>query len=263
MKKAALCLMLLFYTSLSATILETAHFSQLPLQVTEETLVILDIDDTLLIPKQTLGSDVWFTYQWEKYKEQGMPVSLALEKSLADWEAVRHITSMELVEPDTNNIVQKLQESNITVMGLTTQGLALATRTVLQLNSVGIDLTQTAPFKEDCYFMNPQSDKHGVLFRHGILFTSGTPKGPALLALLEKIGYRPKSVVFINDKESHLLDVSAALEKEGIPFLGLRYGFGDARVKAFRKEIAEVQFHHSSFAKILSDTEAEALLLTK
>jgi hypothetical protein len=256
MKKTVFSLLFLCTFSLSAAIIETSHFKELPSYVTQETLVILDIDDTLLLPCQTLGNDAWFTYQLAKHKSEEMTSEQALDKTLAEWEAIRHITNMQLVEPETAQIVKELQDSNITVMGLTTQGLALATRTVSQLNNVEIDLTKTAPAKEDCYFING----HGVLFRKGILFTAGTAKGPALVTLLQKIGYKPQRIVFINDKETHLLDVSGSLEKEGVAFLGLRYNFSDERVKSFRKDIAEVQFAHSTFTHILSDAEAEALL---
>lgn len=50
------------------------------------------------------------------------------------------------------------------------------------------------------------------------------------------------------------------VEPLGIEFLGLRYAYSDARKAAFCKEIAEIQFTHSSFAHILSDNEGLALL---
>ncbi len=262
MKKAFFVLSLVictFISSLYSEIVETAHFSELAQVATDETLVICDIDDTLFIPTQTLGSDVWFYYRLQQYTAQGWTPENALEKALAEWESVRHVTNVKLVEHGTEKVVKSIQEKGITVIGLTTQGLALATRTKQQLASLGIDLLTTAPSREDYYFLN---EYHGVLYRHGILFTSGTPKGPALLMLLNHIGYRPKKVIFINDKESHLLDVAQSLEKEGIPFLGMRmrYNYSDERVAAFNKELADFQFSNSSFERILSDEEVEALL---
>lgn len=68
-------------------------------------------------------------------------------------------------------IIDSLQENQVVMMGLTTQGLALATRTAVQLKSRSIDLTKTAPTHDDHFFINGPT---GVLFRKGILFTSGT-----------------------------------------------------------------------------------------
>ncbi len=141
-------------------------------------------------------------------------------------------------------------------MGLTTQGLALATRTVKQLRTLGFDLSKTAPRQSDCYFENG----HGVLYRQGILFTSGTDKGKALIRFLELSGARPERVVFLNDKQTHLVEVERALEKAGIEFVGLRYSYSDDRVNRFSPLIADIQFRYSSFDRILSDGEAEAIL---
>jgi len=43
-------------------------------------------------------------------------------------------------------------------------------------------------------------------------------------------------------------------------FIGLRYSYSDQRVANFCKEIAEIQWTHSTFDHLLSDEEASALL---
>jgi hypothetical protein len=242
---------------LEGQIVECGSFRELNAYMEEETLLILDIDDTLLVPIQMLGCDEWFVRRWQGYQQSGMDSKVALEKALAEWEAIRHLTKMELVEEGTAELVRELQEQGLRVMGLTTQGLALATRTRLQLREKGIDLAQTAPGGRDVFFLNGD---HGVLFRQGILFTSGTHKGEALFHLCREMGYEPKRIVFVNDKASHLLEMEKSAESRGIDFLGLRYGFSDVRKRAFRPEIADYQFAYSSFARILSDEEAMAAL---
>jgi len=218
------------YSTLFSEIFEVKHFSEITRYILPETLVLLDIDDTLLIPTQTLGTDVWFIYRLKHYQAQENDWLLALDKALADWEAIRHLTQVKIVEEGTDKIISQLQKNHVTVMGLTTQGLALATRTIHQLNSLHIDLLKTAPSHEDHYFMNQQ----GVLYRQGILFTSGTVKGMALLKLLDKIDYRPRHIVFINDKEAHLRDVEKSVLAKGMDFIGLRYAYCDERVSHFQ-----------------------------
>lgn len=238
-----------------AQIIETAHFQELMNHATPGALIILDIDDTLLIPVQMLGCDEWFTLRFKTLEASGLPYKKALDRALAEWEAVRHLTKMEIVEQGSEQIVQQLQQG-FTVMGLTTQGLALATRTVEQLKLVNIDLFKAAPSPVDHYFING----HGVLYRKGILFTAGTPKGPALVKLLDTIGLKPKKIVFINDKTTHLADVEGAVEKCGIEFVGLRYSYSDARKARFSPELATVQFALSTLEHFLSDDEARELL---
>ncbi|MBA3816911.1 MAG: DUF2608 domain-containing protein [Parachlamydiaceae bacterium] len=241
-----------FSSILPAVIIETAHFAELVDYATPDSLVLLDIDDTLLVPLQTLGTDVWFCHLVKQYAASGVDPREALEMALMDWKGVRYLTKVSMVEEGSDRIVKELQQQNIPVMGLTTQSLALSTITTRQLNSLNIDLTRTAPSSEEFHFLNGQ----GVLYRKGLLSTSGTAKGPALLKYLDMIGCKPQHIVFINDKATHLRDVESAVEARGIQFTGLRYSFSDTRVMAFDPEIADIQWKYSSMGHILSDEEA-------
>lgn len=245
-----------FTASLFGEIHTAEHFSDIFKYVQPDTLILLDIDDTILVPVQTLGTDIWFQNRYDYHKEHEADKALALDKALAEWEAIRHLTQMELVESETTASIAQLQNLNHTVMGLTTQGLALTTRTIQQLASFSIDLSKTAPSSDDHYFIN----QHGVLYRHGILFTSGTKKGTALLKLLSLMEIQPTHILFINDKLTHLRDVEESVEKQGIAFTGLRYAYSDERVASYNAELADIQWKNSSFDHILSDAEAAELL---
>lgn len=264
MKLISLILCLCTFGILNGKIVEVSHFNEIASHTTSGTCVILDIDDTLLIPIQMLGCDEWFQLRLRTHRQAGMEAKEALEKSLAEWESVRHVTKMEIVEQGTEKIIQEMQKKSLCIMGLTTQGLALATRTSQQLLENEIDLSLTAPSKGDHYF---QLSGHGILYRNGILFTSGRNKGEALFLLLDQMGYHPKRILFINDKGSHLAEVEAVAQKRSVEFIGLRYAFSDARKRAFLSEVAEYQFSHSSFNHLVSDKEAiekmgSSLLLT-
>jgi orotate phosphoribosyltransferase len=245
------------HIAVHAKIIETAHFKDLHTHISKDSLIILDIDDTLLITKQMLGCDEWFMARLQEAEQNGLTKNQALETTLAEWEAIRHLTKMEIVETGSDAIIKKLQDEGYTVMGLTTQGLALATRTSTQLQENGINLLGSAPHKTDeCIIVNG----HTILYRNGILFTSGTSKGTALFSLCEKIGYTPKQIVFINDKATHLKDIEDVAHVKGVEFIGLRYAYSDLKKQAFNPEIAHHQFTNSSFAHILTDQEAEVAL---
>lgn len=245
--------------SLYAEIIETKNFIEITRYIDAETLFVLDIDDTLLEPVQTLGTDAWFLSRLDHHLQIKKDYFLALDRALAEWEAVRHMTDVQIVEEGTSEIIHQMQKNSIAMMGLTTQGLALAHRTVVQLHSISIDLSLTAPSAQDCYFIN---GRNGVLYREGILFTAGTAKGEALIKFLDTIHYHPKRIVFINDKKTHLEDVEKSVELRNMHFVGLRYGYSDQRVANFCKEIAEIQWTHSTFGHLLSDEEARVLLNT-
>lgn len=236
-----------------AEIVETKHFCQVKDYVDEDTLLLLDIDDTLLAPQQMLGGDQWFRHRLEIHLEESMNFSHALELAVAEWVAVRHLTQMELVEPGTETILKGLQEKGLQVMGLTAQGCSLSHRTVEHLRHHQIDLSLTAPFNTPYYY---EEKDQGILFRKGILFTSGTPKGKALFRLFDQYGYRPKKIVFVDDRESNLTDVEKEASKEGISFIGIRYGYADERKENFDPAVADIQLKNSNFHSILSDEEA-------
>lgn len=241
-------------SSIGAKIIEIKYFNESIPYLTQNTLFILDIDDTLLVPKQMLGSDMWFE---DRIKQQ--KGSEAFEKTLNEWEGIRHFTQMQIVEPGAQKTIEDLQKKEHIIIGLSTQSLTLSKVTFNQLINNQIDLRVTAP-QENYYFQN---ENKGVLYVNGILFTSGTSKGKALFQLLEKTKQRFKRIVFMNDKGSHLADIEQEAEKNHIEFIGLRYGYSDFRKKSFDSRIANIQLNRSGFTQILSDEEAKALLQKK
>jgi hypothetical protein len=250
-----LVLILGMVSPIQGKIVEIAHFYEIARHVNGDTLIILDIDDTIIVPEQMVGCDDWFNLRWKKHEAAGMSKSAALEKALAEWESIRHVTKMKTVEKETHTLIQDLQKKGHKIMGLTSQGLALATRTVQQLQENKVDLSTTAPTAED-YYVN--LDGHSVLFRKGILFTSGKNKGEAFFKFCDNFGLKPKRIVYIDDKASHLAAVEAEAQKRKVEYMGLRYAYADQHKAAFRPEIADFQFIHSNFAKLLSDDEAKS-----
>jgi orotate phosphoribosyltransferase len=257
MKRALflLCFSLIF--PLFSKIIETAHFHEILAHANENTLILLDIDDTILITPQMLGTDEWLKHQTQERKKAGIDPSLAFAQSLAEWEVIRHLTHMELVEPGTDAIIHSLQAQGFQVMGLTMQGVTLATRTAQQLKTHHLDLSLNAPHPENhCLKINRQN----VFYVDGILYTGGVSKADAFFALCDKIGYTPQRILLIDDKASHLKDLEVAAEKKQIEFLGLRYAFSDARKNAFCPHTAHYQFLNATIHKLLSDDEARMLM---
>ena len=227
----------------SSAIVETKDISDVLRYVKPNTLVLFDIDNTLIEPLQTLGSDQWFSWRIQYYAKKGYDPSQAVDLALMDWIPLVCLTEVKAVEPQAPNLVRRLQEEGFVVMGLTTRSTILRARTFQQLASAGIQLARTAPSKEEVVFLNP----YEVIYKNGILFTSGTDKGRALFTFLAAIKEKdPQEVLFINDKRSNLEEVQQACKERGVPFIGLRYGYLDDKVRKFSEEAAEEQFRHIS-----------------
>ena len=243
-------------TALKADIIETKHFHEIYNYIDQDTLVILDIDDTLVVPNQMVGCDEWFIGRIKEYKASGKTAEQALDTTLFEWEGLRSLTQMQLVEENIDHIILDLQSQNIPVMCLTTQRFALAPRTVYQLNHHHIEISKTAPCSKDFFY---DMNGLGILYYKGILFTNGTHKGKTFFEFCKQANFTPKKVVFVNDKASHLKEIEQSCIELGIPFIGLRYGYSDYRKAAFDYEIAKIQSQLLNLDGILSDEKAGIL----
>ncbi len=242
------------FTFLFAEIQEVHHFKELKNYVDSDSFLLIDIDDTLLIPDQMLGCDEWFMERMKELQNNGFSFEEALEKVLFEWEGIRSLTSMQLVEEDCKQMIEELQEKKIPSICFTTQRFALAPRTIYQLNQHGIEMKRSSPILENQFFM---TQNLGILFFDGVLFTNGTHKGKTLLNFCERNQLYPKKIVFINDKLSHLKEVELSCYENGIEFIGLRYAYSDKKKSSFDYTIAKFQSNSINLEKIISDEEAK------
>lgn len=238
-----------------SAIIELASMESILPHLKEDTLCIFDIDNTIMRPTQQLGSDEWFEWRIRDYEQKGMESKTALKHALSDWMSIQNVTRVMPVEPSSIDIIQGLQTRGYCIMGLTTRGLGLSTRTIEQLEILGLSLNLTSPSSHELFLMN----ERGVLYREGILFTAATHKGKALIKFLHLLGMKPRHIVFINDKLSHLQEMQESCDSFDIDFLGIRYAGSDTFVQQFDPKVAKVQWEH--FGSILSDLEAKKKLL--
>ncbi len=220
---------------------------------TADTLVIFDIDNTILAPTQALGSDMWFYAYLHELREK-MDKQEALHHAVSLLHQIYERTQVKLIEENTPAVIETLQRNGHSVIALTTRSRQMADCTIRHLHSLGIDMTKTAPTPDTAAF----ADMPRVLWKEGVVLTSGEHKGKALLAFLHHCNIRPKAILFINDKESHIQEMEGTIEATGITFLGLRYSAADVAVQNYRHDVAAVQLAH--FHGILPDELCASIL---
>jgi hypothetical protein len=194
-----------------------------------ETLVILDIDNTLLMPPTDLGSDQWFYAMYQRYLAKGYNKQDAVYAVLPVYKQVILETDFVPVEKETVSLVKKLQNKNVTVIGLTARSLDLCYRTIEQLDKVGIRFDVSNPHECPIKY---GTDKP-ALYVDGIIFCGNYNKGEVLVSWLKQIDYQPSKVIFVDDKLKNVKSVERALHKRDFPFYGLRYANLDDRVAQF------------------------------
>lgn len=244
----------LFFFSLKAEIIEIQKIEEILPFVDENTLVVLDIDDTLMVPAQMLGGDCWFRYNFKRYLENGREVEEALNEILPLYSRIQHKLEVLPVEANTASVVHRLQEKADRVIGLTTRSNILLYRTIEQLKSLGIQLNRTPLFD----LKNGIATDYNLYYIEGILSTETRHKGEALAGLCDRYNYAPKKIIFVNDKLQFVLDVEETFLDRGVIYYGFRYAGSDEISSLWSSELATIQEKY--FNKILSDEDASKIL---
>lgn len=249
----------------SARILETKSIAEVEAELTPDTLLIFDLDNTIIMPAQTLGGEEWFDYLVEKYVAKAVSAGtkpdtaklLALRQALEEWNAVQEVTQSIPVEKNAPAVVAEAQRSGVKTMALTARPPELKKKTFEQLQAAGFALHANAHHREafDLKGAMPTRHENSVVF-----VNAGNNKGDILVQYLQTTGNLPKKIVFVDNKLKHVEAVQKALQQAAVKvdYVGCRHGATDAKIAAFDKNIADTQ--HRYFGKILDDAAAKKLL---
>lgn len=196
------------------------------------TLVIFDIDNTLLHPTTDLGSDQWFSAMLEK-NGATHDYHAALHATLPLCFHVHHHIDLMLTEPDLATCLQQVETRCDHTICLTARSPVLCEKTLKELNKNNLD------------FHIPEFDyvslnlPHSSIYRRGVLFCGGNTKDVVLAEFLRAIHFAPQMIVCVDDKESNLRLVERITQQMNIPSILIRYAGCDDRVAAYDAAAAE------------------------
>ena len=233
MKTLAL-VVLLCASSSRAELREIKTMADIVPAIDTSTVLVFDIDNTLIEPVGQLGSDQWYYYLLKAYTRDGMTEAAAEVKAGETWTKTLPTVTVKPVETITPQIIREQQKRGIKMMALTARGPEDAEATFLQLKAIGVDLSVTPPYKKE--LRTPEKG----FFTRGVFFQGeGPSKGATLVAFFNKIGLKPKRVVFVDDKPKHAKSVEQAVREAGIQVFSFRYGAADAKVNFFNSMMEE------------------------
>ncbi|MDH5414080.1 MAG: DUF2608 domain-containing protein [Flavobacteriaceae bacterium] len=225
-------------------------------------LIVLDIDNTILTMPQELGSDQWFTWQYEsciKKKNlgshcttQNMGELLSLQGKLFS------VSKMLPTEKITPVIVAKLQKLGFKIILLTSRGPTFRSATEKELSRNGYSMDPSAigpklgyagtfkPYKLNnpkAFGISTSEAKIAKLgkprsasYMNGVMMTSGMNKGIMLKTLLHKTATKFKGIIFADDHQKHTIRMQQILgDDKGVELVTFRYGAIDPQVTAFKK----------------------------
>ena len=236
-------------------IIETEQLEEAMGHLSVDTLVLFDLDNTLIESSHQFGSIQWEENYRTELMDLGKSHDDAHQIAHDLWFEVLPSIRMRLVDKEAPLYIQKMRQKGCVVLGLTARPPESACHTLPELDRLGIQF-------DDRYSDLEFSLNYTILFQKGVLYCGiYDKKSSALLALLKKLELSPKKIIFIDDKLSHVQDLKEALASVGIEYVGIRYSKADLRVKQFDAKIAKLQ--KEAFPKILSDDEAKAHLLSQ
>ena len=162
--------MMLFAVSLMAEIREIDHFDEILPEVNSESVVLLDIDETLIEIPMMLGGKAWRRYAINLLGKVKTPEEAEKIHDTITYALATHVPYVAI--DDAQDCVKLLQGQNIPVFGFTARGREHwydmpspdgEELTVSHLKEAGFDLDPLNPFPGDDLFLHP-SFAQGVFF---------------------------------------------------------------------------------------------------
>lgn len=241
-------------------------------KLTPNTLVIYDVDEVLIsledkILRPCVDRDPNFK---NPFYEIFYPLEDP-EKTALFGEFISQ-AKVVLLDPKTPEYVQSIQ-SKSKVIGLTRMIPGAGTCGKIksmeefrhnELKVLGIDFGNSFP--ETPFIDLSASDKdydekdRKAIFKQDIIYAYPHGKDKALGLFLDKIGFYPDQVIFVDDQLKNLTKVAEEMEKSGIPFIGIHYQDESLSKETFDKELGKFQYDYFIKNKIwLSDAQARKI----
>lgn len=209
----------------------------------EKTLVMVDVDETLLFPKDPILREFYRREFRQIEREIG---GLTVEPTFT----VPYIC----VEECSVQWVRRLRERGIHVIAFTAAGGRLPPPhgdlvhnwRKKQLQELGFEFSDLTTEIELDKEQNPERSDV-PLWKEGILYSAGRSKGKVFAEYIEhlqKIGKIFSQVVFIDDQHQNLRDVDEEAKKLGMNYMGLFYTAALSSPGTLQIEIARRQLEH-------------------
>jgi hypothetical protein len=203
-------------------------------EMTSSDLAVFDVDMVLIHPSDP-AFQMANMYRHGKKVKEIMEELNSLEKDIF-WNLINISGEASLVDEQILPLLGHLKSSKVKSMALTA-GLTGSFEKINsmeewrynRLKQLGIDFSESFSGTSEVLLVElPMYRGHYATFKNGILFANGeknpTGKGATLNRFLEKVNFKPKKIVFIDDRLENLRVVEETLKKDlSISFVGLHY----------------------------------------
>ncbi len=204
------------FSSLFGEIIEKDEVLSLTPLIDSDTLVLIDLDNTVMRPKTMLGSaqHIWFETLAIAEKE-GISIQEAKERAGSEWNLLQPHLEMIPTDPFLPDWIRLLQRKKISLFGITRRPSELENVTREQLKSIGVEF--------------PPGE---------ILFCGGCPnKSDSIKEFVTSLVFN--KIIFIDDVPCNVTDMEQLAKEINVDYLGVRYSREDQWVEQYDPEIIE------------------------
>jgi FMN phosphatase YigB (HAD superfamily) len=221
-KSILICLLLIATSGCSATqnqssqsvkVIETRSFQdvivlskqKIAAYSSQNVLIVVDIDNTLLTSSHDLGGDIW--YQWQRGQLNVKPtaeqkVKCLFEDSIA---LLYELSPMQLIEDTVPEHIQQWQDQGLTLFALTSRSPNTRAATIRELARAGFDLSKTAlTSTTQKSFLLQEKLPREMTYMQGVMMTSGMDKGKMLTYILQKAQRHFDAILFVDDSQTNV-----------------------------------------------------------
>lgn len=249
MKRWICSFLMLFSLSLHAgEIFSTADFALIKEEANKldsNSLILFDVDATLIVPDDAIL----------RPKGKALFKKLISNHSDTDKDLFRDIRMSaphSIVDHKSIKLVRKLQRKKIPVLAFTAAAANLKNAKpgewrVRELKGYGFDFSRSFQNLTTLFFPKNPEQPYCPMYNSGVLYSSLHPKGDILVLFLQSIDLKPKKVIFIDDELDQVRCVVDAMDKQGIPCIGIHYTAVNDMFAELDSELANFQVNF--FAK--------------
>lgn len=263
----------LIFTQLQAVIIEAPNLNQFEesLQtIDQQSLVLFDVDETLLLPKDLIlnpyAREIWNQYAKETIENSEIVPPGKYDDQYFFGQVLSKI-EYEVVDPKIVEIIRSLQSRDIKTIAFTRMPIgslgiipSMEDWRIEHLKKHQFDFSKAFPQFEEIK-IDVLSTGIPSLFKKGMLCANKQDKGPVFITFLEAIQWKPLQVIFIDNRLDYLKSVENALDGTGIEFIGFHYRDVENRPRFVNEYLAKFQLMHlAKTGDWLSDQEAAAIL---
>lgn len=237
-------------------IFELSSYRELDIsKVTPNTLVVFDIDNTLLRQDRMIGTHQWGDYIKKRAVANGMTSEQASQLQHKSFSELQTYLPTVPVEDGVRSILKELQQKSIAHFAFTARAPEIKQVTLKQLGVL----------EHDFAINFPQVGQPSLLEEHlyqGVIFSGSIPKGELLKKIVTNMKTPPQEIIFIDDRSYNLESVEGALVGSDIKLSSYRYGGADSVVASFDPALADLEYSFfKEYGLLLGDALAGELVV--